>query len=36
MKSLINEIKIMRKIDHPNTIKLFGVYESENTIYILL
>ena len=33
-ESLINEIELMRKFNHPNLMKLYEVYESENSIYI--
>ena len=33
---LINEINILRELDHPNIIKLYEVYETENTIYLVL
>jgi len=34
--SLINEINLMRKLNHENIIKLHEVYESENHIYLVL
>ena len=33
-ESLINEIELMRKFHHKNVMKLFEVYESDNSIYI--
>lgn len=33
-ESLINEIEVMRKFHHKNLMKLYGVYESQNSIYI--
>ena len=33
-ESLVNEIEVMRKFNHKNLMKLFGVYESDNSIYI--
>jgi serine/threonine protein kinase len=33
-ESLINEITIMRKLHHKNLMKIFGVYESLNSIYV--
>jgi calcium-dependent protein kinase len=36
MKGLVNEVKIMRRLDHRNVMKLYGVYESANSIYFLL
>lgn len=35
-ESLINEMNIMRKCQHPNLLKLYEVYESENSIYFVL
>ncbi|KAL4485766.1 hypothetical protein ABPG72_012306 [Tetrahymena utriculariae] len=32
---LLNEIQILRKCDHPNIIKLYEVYESDNYIYLV-
>lgn len=26
----------MKKLDHPNIMKLHGVYESDNSIYVML
>ena len=34
--TLLNEIKIMREIDSPNVIKLESVFESDNSIYVVL
>lgn len=36
MQSLINEINILRTFNHPNLQRLHGVYESENSIYIVM
>ena len=33
---LVNEIRIMKKLDHPNVIKLFEVFESANSVYLVL
>lgn len=33
--SLYNEIQILRKLDHPNIIKLHEVYETGNHIYMV-
>ncbi|KAM3147842.1 hypothetical protein pb186bvf_000170 [Paramecium bursaria] len=30
-----NELKILRKIDHPNILKLYKVYETDKTIYLV-
>lgn len=35
-KGLINEIKLMRQVDHPNIIKLYEVYETANSLYVCL
>jgi len=34
--SLLNEIHIMRKLNHKSLIKLYEMYESENSIYLVL
>lgn len=34
--SLINEISIMKDLDHPNIIKLYEVHESKNSIYLVI
>ena len=34
---MLNELKIMREIaDHPNIIKLYEVFEGENTYYFVM
>jgi calcium-dependent protein kinase len=33
---LINEISVLREIEHPNVIKLYEVYESKNNIHLIL
>lgn len=33
-ESLVNEIEIMRKLNHKNLMKLYEVYESQNSIYV--
>jgi len=33
---ILNEIKILRKIDHPNVVKIYEVYELDNEICIVL
>ncbi|CAD8174342.1 unnamed protein product [Paramecium pentaurelia] len=35
-EGLINEIKLMRQVDHPNIIKLYEVNETANSLYICL
>lgn len=30
----MKEIEIMRQLDHPNLMKIYGVYETRNSIYI--
>lgn len=32
----MNEIKLLRTLNHKNVLKLYGVYESENSIYMAL
>jgi len=36
IKSVYNEITALRKIDHPNIIKLFEVYENEMFIHLVI
>ena len=37
LASLMNEMKIMRKLNnHPNVVKLFEVFEGENTYYFVM
>uniref|UniRef100_A0A6B2LP10 Protein kinase domain-containing protein n=1 Tax=Arcella intermedia TaxID=1963864 RepID=A0A6B2LP10_9EUKA len=31
-----NEVEIIKKIEHPNIIKLFDIFESENTLYFVM
>jgi len=33
---LINELKIMRMLDHPNILKLYEVCETENSLYMVM
>lgn len=35
-ESLINEINLMRKLNQENLLKLYSVFESENSIYMTL
>jgi len=35
-ESLINEIEIMKKLDHPNLMKLYEVFETEKSIYLII
>jgi serine/threonine protein kinase len=35
-ESLENEIKLMRRLNHSNIMHLEGVYETENSIYVIL
>ena len=35
-ESLIKEIDLMRKFNHRNLMKVFEVYESQNSIYIIV
>ena len=34
--SLLNEINIMRKLEHPNIMKLEEIHESKNSVYLIL
>mmetsp|Transcript_3126 Transcript_3126/g.2844 ORF Transcript_3126/g.2844 Transcript_3126/m.2844 type:complete len:231 (+) Transcript_3126:344-1036(+) len=36
IKSIVREIDIMRKLDHPNIVKLYNVYESDSEICLVL
>lgn len=36
MKEIHQEIKIMRALKHPNIVSLLEVYESENTVYLIM
>jgi calcium/calmodulin-dependent protein kinase I len=36
IKLLRREIKIMRKVDHPNILKLYEVYEDEDEFYLVM
>lgn len=35
-ESLMNEIKLLRRVNQPNIMKMYGVYESDNSIYMTL
>lgn len=35
MKMFQNEIEALRKLDHPNIIKLFEIYEDETNFYLV-
>lgn len=35
-QSILNEIEIMRRMDHKNIIKLFEVHETEHSLYLVL
>lgn len=35
-ESLINEIKLLRQLNQPNIMKLYAVYESDNSIYMTM
>ena len=34
-EALQNEIQILRKLDHPNVIKLYEVFEDEKNLYLV-
>ena len=36
LEKLQNEIDILMKMDHPNIIKLYEVFESENSLYLIM
>lgn len=35
-ESLVNEINMLRKVSHPNIVELIGVFESENSLYMVM
>lgn len=35
-ESLINEVNIMKKLDHPNILKIYEVYETIHSIYLVI
>ena len=35
-KCLINEIEILRVLDHPNVVKLYEVHETRNSLYLVM
>lgn len=34
-ESIMNEIKVLAELDHPNIVKIFEYYESENSLYLI-
>ena len=36
LKSLTNEINILRMLDHPNIIKLYEIYQDSICIYLII
>lgn len=34
-ESIMNEIEVLKEIDHPNIIKIIEYYESENSLYLV-
>ncbi|CAD8055953.1 unnamed protein product [Paramecium primaurelia] len=36
IESMLNEIKLMRKLNHPNIVKLYEVHETINSVYFVL
>ncbi|CAD8091584.1 unnamed protein product [Paramecium sonneborni] len=36
IESILNEIKIMRRLNHPNIVKLYEVHETTNSVYFVL
>lgn len=35
-EAMLNEIDLMRALDHPNIMKLHEVFETENSLYLIL
>jgi hypothetical protein len=35
-ENIVSEVSVLRNIDHPNVVKIFRVYESEDAIHIVL
>jgi calcium-dependent protein kinase len=35
VKSIIGEIESLRKLDHPNLIKLYEIYETKSKIFLV-
>ena len=36
MEKFKKEIEILRKMDHPNIIKLYEIYESDRSLYLIM
>lgn len=36
MQSILNEIEVLNRIDHPNVVKLIEIFEDEDNIYMVL
>lgn len=36
MQSILNEIEVLNRIDHPNVVKLVEIFEDEENIYMVL
>lgn len=36
IKSVSNEIRILKRLDHPNLIKLYSVHETPSKIYLVM
>lgn len=36
LKSVSNEIKILKRLDHPNLIKLYAMHETPSKIYLVM
>ena len=34
--SLKNEIDILSQVDHPNVVKMFEIFDTDSTIYIVM
>lgn len=36
IKSVSNEIRILKRLDHPNLVKLYSVHETPSKIYLVM
>ena len=35
-KALQNEVTILKRLDHPNVVKLYGLFETKNNVYLIM